>query len=84
MYPAVYVALSAGAFQLDGVFIGATRTRAMRDAALWSLVGFLGLSWVLVPALANHGLWIAFVAYVVLRALTLGRRLPALRRELTG
>lgn len=78
----VYVALSAWAFQLDGVFIGVTRTKAMRNAAFASLVGFLALSWLLIPAYGNHGLWIAFIAYVVLRALSLGVLLPALRRSL--
>lgn len=80
-WAALYVLLSVAAFQLDGVFIGATRTRAMRDAAFWSLAGFLGLSWALMAPLGNHGLWLAFVGYVVLRALTLGARLPALRRD---
>ena len=79
----VYVALSAWAFQLDGVFIGVTRTRAMRNAALVALAGFLALSWLLIPAYGNHGLWIAFIGYVVLRAASLGVLLPALRRSLT-
>lgn len=83
-WAALYVALSAGAFQLDGVFIGATRTRAMRDASFWALVGFLGLSWATMPPWGNDGLWLAFVAYVVLRAVTLGVRLPALRRDVGG
>lgn len=77
---ALYVAVSAPAFQLDGVFIGATRTRAMRDASAAALVVFLGLSWALVPAAGNRGLWLAFVGYVVARALTLGVGYPALRR----
>ncbi|MCA9542052.1 MAG: MATE family efflux transporter, partial [Myxococcales bacterium] len=77
---AVYVALSVAAFQLDGVFIGASRTRAMRRAALAALAGFIGLWWLLAPY-GNRGLWWAFVGYVVLRALTLGLGLPALRRS---
>ncbi len=80
-WAALYVALSAGAFQLDGVFIGATRTRAMRDASFWALVGFLALSWPAMARLGNDGLWLAFVVYVVLRALTLLVKLPALRRD---
>lgn len=80
-WAALYVAVSAGAFQLDGVFIGATRTRAMRNASFWSLAGFLALSAALMPGLGNHGLWLAFVGYVVLRALTLAVGLPALRRD---
>jgi multidrug resistance protein, MATE family len=66
-YTAVYVLLSFVAFQLDGVFIGATRTRDMRNAGVISLAVFLVASWLLIPDLANTGLWIAFVIYVIAR-----------------
>lgn len=78
-WTAVYILLSVGAFQLDGVFIGAGRTRAMRNASLAALLVFLGVSWAL-TAWQNHGLWTAFVVYVVARAATLLLAYPALRR----
>ena len=78
-YAAVYVLVSFAAFQLDGVFIGATRTRDMRNAGVASLAVFLGASWLMVPRWGNTGLWAAFVIYVVARGVTLGARLPALR-----
>jgi multidrug resistance protein, MATE family len=81
-YTAVYVLLSFVAFQLDGVFIGATRTRDMRNAGVISLAVFLVASWLLIPGLANTGLWIAFVIYVIARGLTLLARMPALRRSI--
>ncbi|MEX2465329.1 MAG: MATE family efflux transporter [Gemmatimonadota bacterium] len=81
-YAAVYVLLSFVAFQLDGVFIGATRTRDMRNTGLLSLAAFLLASALLIPGWANTGLWIAFVIYVVTRGLTLLSRMPALRRAL--
>lgn len=77
-----YVAVSVFAFQLDGVFIGATRTRAMRNAALAALLCFLALSWVLVPASGNHGLWLAFIGYVIARGISLAALTPALRRDI--
>lgn len=83
-YAAVYVLFSFVAFQLDGVFIGATRTGDMRNAGVVSLAVFLGASWLLIPGLANTGLWIAFVIYVVARGLTLLARMPALRRSVGG
>lgn len=83
-WTALYVFLSFAAFQLDGVFIGVTRTRQMRDAAIVSLLLFLGASWLLVRWHGNAGLWAAFVAYVVLRAATLAALYPALRRSLAG
>ncbi|HSC66494.1 MAG TPA: MATE family efflux transporter [Cellvibrio sp.] len=81
-YAAVYVLLSFAAFQLDGIFIGATRSRAMRDASLFSLLVFLAAAWLLVPVAGNQGLWIAFIIYVVTRALCLGIYFPSLRRML--
>ena len=59
-YAALYVALSAAAFQLDGIFVGATLTREMRNASFYSFVGFLAIGWPLVNVLQNEGLWIAF------------------------
>jgi len=79
-YAAVYVLASFAAFQLDGVFIGATRTRDMRNAGVLSLLVFLGASALLVPRAGNAGLWVSFVIYVVVRGGTLAARFPALRR----
>jgi MATE family, multidrug efflux pump len=81
-FASVYIALSVGAFQLDGIFIGTTRTSAMREASIASFFGLLGLSFMLTPHWENTGLWISFVGYVVLRGLTLLIQLPALRRSL--
>lgn len=81
-YAAIYVMVSFAAFQLDGIFIGATRSRAMRNASFYALAIFLASSWILMPLLGNHGLWIAFVIYVITRAITLGIYLPELRRSI--
>ncbi|MGH9380264.1 MAG: MATE family efflux transporter [Thermoanaerobaculia bacterium] len=81
-FAAIYVLLSFPAFQLDGVFIGATRTHDMRNASILSVAAFLAAWWVLATSYGNGGLWTAFVVYVVARALALLRRLPALRASL--
>lgn len=83
-YSAVYVALSFAAFQLDGIFIGATRTGAMRDASILSFLGFLAASLLLVPRAGNPGLWTAFILFVVLRAVALGMGYRALRDGVAG
>lgn len=70
-WAALYVLLSVAAFQLDGVFIGAIRTRPMRQAGLVSLGAFLLFAWPLAAWWGNHGLWLAFVVFVVARALAL-------------
>ncbi|MEL7216070.1 MAG: MATE family efflux transporter, partial [Pseudomonadota bacterium] len=69
------------AFMLDGIFIGATRTRDMRNMMILSAGGYFALLLVTVPAFGNHGLWGALMAFFVLRALTLWWRYPALEAD---
>jgi MATE family multidrug resistance protein len=73
--------LGVACFQLDGIFIGATRTREMRNMMLLSLVLFLASWAMLTPIFGNHGLWASLMVLFVSRALTLSIYLPALRRE---
>ena len=68
------------AYQLDGIFIGATRTADMRNMMLLSLAVFILMWATLTPLFANHGLWAAIVIFLGLRAITLGLRYPALVR----
>ncbi len=72
--------LGAACFQLDGIFIGATRTRDMRNMMLVSLALFLALGYALVPVFGNHGLWFAMCTFFVIRGFTLYVRMPALQR----
>ena len=81
---ALYVLLSFAAFQLDGIFIGATATRAMRNASVGSFCLFFALSLVLSERAGNSGLWWAFAGYVVARALSLGLGYPRLRDSIGG
>jgi MATE family multidrug resistance protein len=67
-------------YQLDGIFIGATRGRAMRNAMVVSFAVYLVALAGLVPLWANHGLWLAFLVFMVARALTLLAAYPALAR----
>jgi multidrug resistance protein, MATE family len=68
--------VSVWGFLLDGVFIGATRTRELMHAMAASLVVFLCATWVLVGPLGNHGLWIALLVFMAARGLTLSPLLP--------
>ncbi len=72
--------IGVACFQLDGIFIGATRTRDMRNMMLVSLAIYLFAWAALTPAFGNHGLWAALMILFIVRALTLALRLPALRR----
>jgi MATE family multidrug resistance protein len=76
------VVASFAAFQLDGIFIGATGTKDMRNASILSFLAFLAASLWLTPRLGNGGLWMAFVLYVVARAATLGARYRHLRASI--
>ncbi len=72
--------LGLSAWMLDGIFIGATRTRDMRDMMAVSLVIYILAVLALIPLLGNHGLWVALLISYVARGLTLGARYPALER----
>ena len=81
---AIYVLLSFPAFQLDGVFIGVTQTRALRDAALISCALYMLAWWLLVGPFGITGLWWSFILYVVVRALALLLFYPKLRSVISG
>lgn len=66
------------AWMLDGIFIGATRTRDMRRAALESLAIYLVALVLLVELWGYNGLWLALYVSFVARAITLGCRYKAL------
>ncbi|WP_102222866.1 MATE family efflux transporter [Acidimangrovimonas sediminis] len=72
--------VSVASYMFDGIFIGATRTAAMRNAMAVSVAVYAVALAVLIPAMGNHGLWAALLVLNGLRALTLWRRYPALER----
>jgi MATE family multidrug resistance protein len=67
-------------FQLDGIFIGATRTAEMRNAMLASLAIFL-VGWYLLTPFGNDGLWASLYVHYAARTGTLFYFYPALRRS---
>ncbi len=75
-------ALGAAAWQLDGIFIGATRVRTMAVAAIAAAGLYIMADMILRPAFGVHGLWAAFLLYYVLRAATLAVAFPALDRSI--
>ena len=75
--------LGVWAFQLDGIFIGATRTADMRNAMLVSLAIFLAAWWVLLP-FGNHGLWAALYVHYFARIGTLWYYYPGLVRSVAA
>ena len=54
-------------FMLDGVYAGATLTRAMRNSMLWATIIFFVVFYALQPFIGNDALWLAFLLYIIFR-----------------
>lgn len=72
--------LSVWPFLFDGVYIGATRAAAMRNAMLVATFACFLPAWYLARPLGNDGLWLAFMVFLAARGITLAAGLPRLRR----
>lgn len=81
IWAAVAPIVGVWCFQLDGIFIGATRSRDMRNMMAISLAIFFAAYAVLGPSLGNHGLWASVMVFYVARAATLYMRLGDLDRS---
>ncbi len=75
--------LGVFAFAYDGVFIGATWARDMRNLMVLSLVCFLA-AWFLLRQLGNTGLWLALLVHYIARGGLQALRYPALLRQTFG
>jgi MATE family multidrug resistance protein len=64
------------AFQMDGVFIGATWSRDMRNMMLVSFVAFIASLFVLGWYFGNHGLWAALHIFLIVRGVSLLSIMP--------
>ena len=58
-------------YQLDGIFIGASQTKEIRNAMIFSVFWFICISMYLTKQFGNHGLWFSLLLFMVLRSLTL-------------
>jgi len=81
-FAVMYNLIAFAAFQLDGIFIGTTHTREMRNSAILSVAIFAALSVLLTPYWGSSGMWFAMVAWIIMRTLTLVYYLPRIRRNL--
>lgn len=82
--------VSVWSFVYDGVFVGTTWAREMRNVMLGAALLVFLPAWYLALPLANHGLWLAFTIFMAARgagmALAYARVLsrPASRQWLAG
>ncbi len=67
--------VSFWSFLFDGVFVGATWAREMRNTMVFSAFVVFVPCYYLTQALGlgNHGLWLAFVVFMAARAITMAR-----------
>ena len=58
-------------YQLDGIFIGASQTKEIRNAMIISVASFIVISIYFTKQLGNHGIWFSLLLFMLLRSLTL-------------
>ena len=68
--------IGIASWMFDGIFIGATLTREMRNAMFVSVAIYIAALVTLIPTLGNHGLWAALMVLNATRGLTMARLYP--------
>lgn len=68
-------------FLMDGVYIGLTRSKAMRNSMILSMIVFFVVWW-FNAQYENHGLWLAFLCFVTCRGVSLSAHYWLLHRRL--
>ena len=74
--------LSSFCYQIDGIFIGASQTKELRNAMIVSVGIYIICALFLVETLGNTGLWISLCIFFVLRALSLFYFFPRIYQRL--
>lgn len=69
------------AFLWDGVFFGASRTRALRNTMIAAFLIYLAAVQTFIALWGNHGLWLALLTVMLARSIGLSLAWPALRRS---
>lgn len=81
LWAALIPAVGFAAFQLDGIFIGATETGLMRNAMIFSAAIYFPSGYFLAEAFGNHGVWASMYLFLALRTATLLWLYPVLERR---
>jgi multidrug resistance protein, MATE family len=58
-------------YQFDGIFIGASQTKEIRNAMIISVFLFIITSYFLVDKFDNHGLWLSLLFFMIFRSISL-------------
>jgi MATE family multidrug resistance protein len=79
-YAALAPTCAVMAYCFDGIYIGATWARDMRNLMIAAFATYL-IAWYLLQPLGNTGLWIALLIFLLSRGLYQAARFPALARR---
>jgi MATE family multidrug resistance protein len=61
--------VSVWSFLYDGVYVGATRAKEMRNVMVFSTIAVFLPAWYLLQPLGNDGLWLAFLLFMASRGI---------------
>ncbi|MGM0566905.1 MAG: MATE family efflux transporter [Bacteroidota bacterium] len=74
-WTALIPVVTFSAFLWDGIYVGATASKTMRNSMIVSsLLVFLPAFYILEKPLGNHGLWLAMLLFMATRGIYLGLR----------
>ena len=68
------------AFMLDGIFIGTTRTRELRNSMFVAASVYLAVVWLSLEPMQNHGIWLSMTVFMAVRSVLLGSLYPRIER----
>lgn len=72
IYMVLIPLITFAAFLWDGIYIGATASKAIRNTMIISsILVFLPMWYFLMPIYGNHGLWIAFLGFMLARGISM-------------
>ena len=84
LYP--YLELSKRGL-MDGIMVGATQSRIMRDSMIYSTIAYFAIFYTMRPLIGNNALWLAFSSYMFLRGVLqyfMAKRLQIVYKQAEG
>ena len=71
------------AFQMDGIYIGTTQMRSLRNNMFVALIVYLTIALWAVSRFGNHGMWMALTGFMMVRGATLLWGYPRIERQIS-
>lgn len=83
LFAVFYIFISFVTFQLDGIFVGVTKSKAMRNSTVIGLLSMLVTGYLLTTPFGNAGLWLALIVFVIGRGVVLIMYYPSILKEVS-